>query len=123
MKYECKDCGSRTIFADRQVAGRLLCNKCGSFEIGRHDQIKTNKDKVIRAFNGTKVKTNDWQYLIVTATLTTLWLATDFLGIIDKNSWIFYSGIMIHQPHRFITNALIHMNGMHLLANIDSMDG
>ena len=118
MKHQCKDCGSTQIYADRQLGGRLVCGKCGSFKIGWENRSTRNKSNIIKPFRSNSINPIDYQYIAIACALIVIWIASDFLGLINKNDWMSWSGMMIYQPHRFFTSALVHMDGRHLLMNL-----
>ena len=60
----------------------------------------------------------DYQYVVIAGALIVIWIASDFLGLINKNDWMSWSRMMLYQPHRFFTYALVHVDGMHLLTNL-----
>ena len=64
-----------------------------------------------------KISKADWQYLIPFLACTFCFVATDFLGIIDKNSIAYWSGRLFYEPYRIITSHFFHGNFNHLLAN------
>ena len=118
MKHQCKDCGSTQIYADRQLGGRLVCSKCGSFKIGWHNRSTRKKSNIIKPFRNNSINPIDYQYIAIACALIVIWIASDSLGLINKNDWMSWSGMMIYQPHRFFTSALVHMDGRHLLMNL-----
>ena len=118
MKHQCKDCGSTQIYADRQLGGRLVCSKCGSFKIGWDNRSIRKNSTIIKPFKSSNINPIDYQYLAIAGVLIVIWIASDLLGLISKNDWMSWSGMMLYQPHRFFTNALVHMDGMHLLTNL-----
>ena len=118
MQHQCKDCGSTQIFADRQLGGRLVCSKCGSFKIGWATRSIRKNGNIIKPSRSNDINPIDFQYLATAGALIIIWISSDLLGVISKNQWMSWSGMMLNQPHRFFTNALIHMDGMHLLTNL-----
>ncbi|MDA7430992.1 rhomboid family intramembrane serine protease [Synechococcus sp. AH-601-O20] len=118
MKHQCKDCGSNQVFSDRNLGGRLVCRKCGSFNIGWSDRSFRRNSNIIKPFKSSNINPIDYQYLAVAGALIIVWISSDLLGLISKSQWISWSGMMLDQPHRFLTNALIHMDGRHLLTNL-----
>lgn len=118
VKYQCKDCGSTQIIADRTLGGRLVCSKCRSFNIGWDNRSKRKNGDIIKPFKNNNINPLDYQYLATAGVLIIIWFASDLLGIIDKNQWMSWSGMMLNQPHRFFTNSLIHADGGHLFTNL-----
>lgn len=118
MKHQCKDCGSTQIYADRQLGGRLVCSKCGSFKIGWDNRSSRRNSNIIKPFTSNNINPIDYQYIAIASALIIIWIASDLLGIISKNHWMSWSGVMLYQPHRFFTSALVHMDGRHLLTNL-----
>ena len=68
-----------------------------------------------------KVSTNDWQYLVPIFVCTICFIATDFLGIIEKTSIAYWSGRLEYEPYRIITSHFFHGDFNHLLANISGI--
>ena len=68
-----------------------------------------------------KISKNDWQYFIPFLACTICFVATDFLGIIDKTSIAYWSGRLIYEPYRIITSHFFHGDFNHLLANISGI--
>ena len=118
MKHQCKDCGSTQIYADRQLGGRLVCSRCGSFNIGWDNRSPRKNTNIIKPFKNNNINPIDYQYLLIAGALIAIWIASDLLGLISKNDWMSWSGMMLYQPHRFFTSALVHMDGRHLLTNL-----
>ena len=118
MKHQCKDCGSTQTYADRQLGGRLVCSKCGSFKIGWDNRSIRRNSNIIKPFKSNNINPIDYQYIAIAGALIIIWMASDLLGLISKNYWMSWSGMMLYQPHRFFTSALVHMDGSHLLTNL-----
>jgi len=118
MRHKCKNCGSTQIRADRQLRGRLVCAKCGSFKIGYENRLLQQGSNIIKPFRSNNINPIDYQYIIISFTLAAIWIASDLLALIDKNYWMSWSGMMTNQPHRFLTSALVHMDVMHLIMNL-----
>ena len=118
MKHQCKDCGSNQIFSDRTLGGRLVCRKCGSFNIGWNNRPLRRNSNIIKPFKSNNINPIDYQYLAIAGALIIIWISSDLLGLISKSQWMSWPGMMLNQPHRFLTNALIHMDGRHLLTNL-----
>ncbi len=118
MKHQCKDCGSNQIYADRQLGGRLVCNKCGSFVIGWDNRSLRRNSNIIKPFKSNNIDPVDYQYLAVAGALIAIWIASDLLGLISKDHWMDWSRMMLYQPHRFFTSALVHLDAKHLLMNL-----
>lgn len=76
---------------------------------------------IIKPFKSNNINPLDYQYLATAGVLIVIWLASDLLGIIDKNQWMSWSGVMFNQPHRFFTTTLVHADGGHLLANLSGI--
>ena len=64
-----------------------------------------------------KVSKHDWQYLIPFLTCTIIFVITDFLGIIEKTYFSYWSGRLIYEPYRALTSHFLHGDVNHLLAN------
>ena len=64
-----------------------------------------------------KVSKNDWQYLAPFFVCSICFVATDFLGIIEKTSFAYWSGRMFYEPYRIITSHFFHGDINHLLVN------
>ena len=64
-----------------------------------------------------KISKDDWQYFAPFIVCTIFFVATDFLGIIDKTSIAYWSGRLLYEPYRFITSHFFHTDFNHLLAN------
>ena len=118
MKHQCKDCGSNQVYSDRNLGGRLVCRKCGSFNIGWNNSSFGRNGNIIKPFKGGDINPIDYQYLLISSALIIIWISSDLLGLISKSHWMSWSGMMLDQPHRFLTNALIHIDGRHLLTNL-----
>lgn len=96
-----------------------MCSECGSFHIGWESRSKRSSSGIIKPFKkNNSINPVDYQYLSTAGLLIALWIITDLFGLIDKNYWMSWSGMMLNEPHRFFTNALIHMDGGHLLRNL-----
>ena len=118
MQHQCKNCGSTQIYADRQLGGRLVCSKCGSFKIGWDNRSFRRNSNIIKPFKTSNINPIDYQYIAIAGALTVIWIASDLLGLISKNDWMSWSGMMLYQPHRFFTSALVHLDAQHLLMNL-----
>ena len=68
-----------------------------------------------------KVSKDDWQYVAPVLACTICFIATDFLGMIDKTSVAYWSGRLLYEPYRMITSHFFHGNFNHLLANISGI--
>ena len=118
MRHQCKNCGSTQIYADRQLGGRLVCSKCGSFKIGRGNRSIRKNINIIKPFRSSNINPIDYQYIAVAGALIIIWILSDLIGLINKNYWMDLSGMMLYQPHRFFTSALVHLDAQHLLMNL-----
>ena len=68
-----------------------------------------------------KIAKNDWQYFLPFLVCTICFIATDFLGILEKTSFAYWSGRLLAEPYRIITSHFFHGNINHLLANISGI--
>ena len=68
-----------------------------------------------------KVSKDDWQYCLPFLVCTICFIATDFLGILEKTSFAYWSGRLLAEPYRIITSHFFHGNINHLLANISGI--
>ena len=68
-----------------------------------------------------KVAKGDWQYFFPFLVCTICFIASNFLGIIDKTSVAYWSGRLLAEPYRIITPHFFHGNLNHLLANISGI--
>ena len=68
-----------------------------------------------------KVSNDDWQYFIPVLACTICFIATDFLGLIEKTSFAYWSGRLLAEPYRIITSHFVHGDINHLLANISGI--
>ena len=68
-----------------------------------------------------KVSKNDWQYLVPFGVCTICFVATDFLGTIEKTSVSYWSGRLLSEPYRIFTAHFFHGDINHLLANISGI--
>lgn len=96
----------------------MVCGKCGSFRIGLGNRSPRRQNNIIRPFRSNKVSPIDYQYIAIAGALTVIYIASDLLGLINKDYWMSWSGMMLNQPHRFLTSALVHQDAMHLLMNL-----
>ncbi len=64
-----------------------------------------------------KISKKDWQYLIPFLACALCFIATDFLGILEKSNFAYWSGGLVSEPYRIITSHFIHGDVKHLLAN------
>jgi len=60
----------------------------------------------------------DWQYLVTGFFLISVFIFTDFIGIIDKDYFYFVPRLISDQPYRIFTSILIHADLNHLLSNL-----
>mgnify|MGYP001303215814 CR=1 FL=1 len=68
-----------------------------------------------------KVPRDDWQYFAPFLVCIICFIASDFLGIIEKTSVAYWSGRLLAEPYRVITSHFFHGNINHLLANISGI--
>ena len=64
-----------------------------------------------------KISKEDWQFLLPTLLCTFFFIATDLFNILEKEKFAYWSGVLLTEPHRAITNHFIHGDAKHLLAN------
>ena len=64
-----------------------------------------------------KLPKDDWQYLLPFLACTICFISTEFLGILDKTSFAYWSGRLLFEPYRIITSHFFHGDVNHLLAN------
>ena len=50
----------------------------------------------------------DWQYLVTGLFLTSVFIFTDLIGVIDKEYFYFVPRLISDQPHRIFASILIH---------------
>ncbi len=60
----------------------------------------------------------DWQYIISGFFLISVFIFTDFIGVIDKESFYFVPRFISDQPYRIFTSILVHADLNHLLSNL-----
>ena len=60
----------------------------------------------------------DWQFIVTGCFLITVFILTDFIGVIDKEYFYFVPRLISDQPHRIFTSILIHVDLNHLLSNL-----
>ena len=60
----------------------------------------------------------DWQYIISTSLLISVFILTDLIGVIDKEYFYFVPRLISDQPYRIFTSILVHADLNHLLSNI-----
>ena len=68
-----------------------------------------------------KISKDDWQYFVPFFACTICFIATDFLGIIDKTYIAYWSGRLFYEPYRLITSHFFHGDLNHLLANVSGI--
>ena len=68
-----------------------------------------------------KISKDDLQYFVPFFACTICFIATDFLGMIDKTSMAYWSGRFLYEPYRIITSHFFHGNFNHLFANISGI--
>ena len=69
------------------------------------------------AFNNS-ISKYDWQYIVSTSLLTSVFIFTDLIRVVDKELFYYVSRLISDQPHRIFTSILIHADLNHLLSNI-----
>ncbi len=120
VNYQCKNCGSKSVKrGEKSIGNRLVCAKCGSFSIGFEERSQS-KSKIYHGYKSINsgISQYDWQYIIPVLIIVFVYLATDLFGLLNKGYFIYWSGLMIDQPHRIITSHIVHNDLSHLLANI-----
>ena len=60
----------------------------------------------------------DWQYLVTVFFLSSVFIFTDLIGIINKEYFYFVPRLITDQPYRIFTSILIHADLNHLLSNL-----
>ena len=60
----------------------------------------------------------DWQYILSASLLLSVFILTDIIGVLDKESLYFVPRLISDQPHRIFTSILIHADLNHLLSNL-----
>ena len=60
----------------------------------------------------------DWQYIVSTFILTSVFIFTDLIRVVDKELFYYVSRLISDQPHRIFTSILVHADLNHLLSNI-----
>ncbi len=60
----------------------------------------------------------DWQYILSSSLLISVFILTDLIGVIDKEYFYFVPKLISDQPYRIFTSILIHADLNHLLSNI-----
>ena len=60
----------------------------------------------------------DWQYIICSVLLISVFIFTDFLKVLEKEFLYYSSRLISEQPYRIFTSILVHANFNHLLSNL-----
>tara|TARA_Y100000589_G_scaffold233068_1_gene220565 strand:+ start:1938 stop:2543 length:606 start_codon:yes stop_codon:yes gene_type:complete len=60
----------------------------------------------------------DWQYIVTTFILLSIFITTDLLGVFDKASLYYSPSIISKEPYRVLTSMLIHLDLNHLFSNL-----
>jgi len=60
----------------------------------------------------------DWQYFVTGFFLSSVFIFTDLIGVIDKEYFYFVPRLISNQPHRIFTSILTHADLNHLLSNL-----
>ena len=60
----------------------------------------------------------DWQYLLSSSVLISVFIFTDLIKVIDKEYFYFVPRLISDQPHRIFTSILTHADLNHLLSNL-----
>ena len=68
-----------------------------------------------------KVSKDDWQYFFPFLACLICFIASDFLGIIEKTSIAYWSGRLLFEPYRVITSHFFHGDMNHFLANVSGI--
>tara|TARA_Y100001968_G_scaffold74101_1_gene65515 strand:- start:5754 stop:6341 length:588 start_codon:yes stop_codon:yes gene_type:complete len=68
-----------------------------------------------------KISNDDWQFVAPSLICTICFVLTDFLGIIEKTSIAYWSGLILFEPYRVVTFHFFHGDFNHLLANISGI--
>ena len=68
-----------------------------------------------------KVSNDDWQYFAPFLICTICFIATNVVGIVEKSSVAYWSGRLLIEPYRVVTNHFFHGDINHLLANISGI--
>jgi len=63
----------------------------------------------------------DWQYIVVGLILISVFIFTDLVGVIDKESFYFVPRLITDQPYRIFSSILIHADLNHLLSNVSGI--
>ena len=69
----------------------------------------------------TKISRDDWQYFVPFLLCTISYIATDYIGLVEKTSVAYWSGRLVAEPYRIISYHFIHGDINHLLANISGI--
>ena len=116
--HQCKACGSTDVKKDRSLGGRLVCSRCSSTLIGF--KVRKNRPGIYQGYKslnpGINISSDDWQYMGPFLVCLVLFLATS-VGVLSKSDFAYWSGGLLLQPHRIITNHFIHLDFGHLLSN------
>ena len=60
----------------------------------------------------------DWQFIVTGCFLISVFIFTDFIGVIDKEYFYFVPRLISDQPYRIFTSILTHADLNHLLSNL-----
>ena len=69
------------------------------------------------AFNNL-ISKYDWQYIISASLLVSVFIFTDLIRFLDKQSLYFIPQLISYQPYRIFTSIIIHADFNHLLSNL-----
>ena len=60
----------------------------------------------------------DWQYIVSTFLLISVFIFTDLIRVIDKEFFYYVPRLISDQPYRIFTSILVHADLNHLLSNL-----
>ena len=60
----------------------------------------------------------DWQYIVSTFLLISVFIFTDLIRVIDKEFFYYVPTLISAQPYRIFTSTLVHADLNHLLSNL-----
>ena len=60
----------------------------------------------------------DWQYIVSTFLLTSVFIFTDLIRVVDKEFFYYVPRLISNQPYRIFTSILVHADLNHLLSNL-----
>ncbi len=72
-------------------------------------------NRIKRVLNNIPI--NEWQYILPILICGICYIASDFLGIIQKTDYAYWSGGLLKDQYRVFTYHFIHIDIKHLLAN------